>query len=302
MPSRPRRVQIGQLLADAKPAWGRIGFLQRQSARRAHRLGVAGWLESAATIRSLGAVLAESAGVDLGGPSKQGAQRNYVGEDQEQIESHWSPQRYWIGVSFQRLFDIRSEIGRELPSVGMRRFMVPGLITCAAVALLVVLATGVASQGSSSSLDAQVARGRYPVAPGLHASLPLLSASGKESLAALHGKVVLLNVFASWCQPCAAEAPLLERAQHLLRRHDGTVLGVTYLDNAADSKAFMRHHHLTYPAVRDVSGNFVRSYGVNGVPETFVINRAGRVEALNRAQLTAQWLNQTLAKILDKSS
>lgn len=184
----------------------------------------------------------------------------------------------------------------------MRRFLAPGLITFCAVALLVVLASGVASQGQSSSIDAQVSRGHYPVAPGLHDQLPLLGASGKESLAALHGKIVLLNVFASWCQPCSAEAPLLERAQHLLQRHDGTVLGVTYLDNATDSEAFMRQHHLSYPVVRDVSGNFVRSYGVTGVPETFLINRAGRIQALNRAQLTGQWLNQTLPKIISESS
>jgi cytochrome c biogenesis protein CcmG/thiol:disulfide interchange protein DsbE len=110
--------------------------------------------------------------------------------------------------------------------------------------------------------------------------------------------VVLLNVFASWCQPCQAEAPLLERAQRLLMRHDGTVLGVTYLDNSGDSEAFLRQHHLTYPVVRDVSGNFVRSFGVTGVPETFVINRSGRVQALLRSQLDGRWLNQTLPKIL----
>lgn len=184
----------------------------------------------------------------------------------------------------------------------MRRYLVPGLITLAAVALLAVLISGVADQGQNSSIDAQVARGHDPVAPGLRQRLPRLGATGQESLAALRGKVVLINVFASWCQPCSAEAPLLERAQRLLQHHDGTVLGVTYLDPASDSEAFMRQHHLTYPVVRDVNGNFVRSYGVNGVPETFVINRTGRIAALNRAQLTAQWLNRTLPKIVGESS
>jgi cytochrome c biogenesis protein CcmG/thiol:disulfide interchange protein DsbE len=60
----------------------------------------------------------------------------------------------------------------------------------------------------------------------------------------------------------------------------------------------MRQHHLSYPVVRDVSGNFVRSFGVTGVPETFVINRTGRIQALDRSQLTGRWLNQTLPKLL----
>lgn len=178
----------------------------------------------------------------------------------------------------------------------------PGVISCLAIALVLVLALGLADQGAGSSIDAQVARGHFPPAPDANQALPLLSSSGRESLADFRGRIVLLNVFASWCQPCSAEAPLLERAQHLLQRHGGTVLGVTYLDNAADSAAFMRQHHLSYPVVRDVSGNFVRSYGVTGVPETFLINRAGRVQALNRAQLTGQWLNQTLPKILSEPS
>ncbi len=195
----------------------------------------------------------------------------------------------------------------------MRRFLLPGLITCIAVGLLLVLALGLADQSTSSSIDAQVARGHYPLAPNRHEKLPLLSARGDESLAMLRGKVVLLNVFASWCQPCAAEAPLLERAQHLLSRHDGTVLGVTYLDNSVDSKAFMRQYHLTYPVVRDVNGNFVRALGATGVPETFVINRDGRIEGLIRSQIGSiqtlvrsqvgsAWIGQTLPEIWGEQS
>jgi cytochrome c biogenesis protein CcmG/thiol:disulfide interchange protein DsbE len=184
----------------------------------------------------------------------------------------------------------------------MRRFALPVLISLAAVALLALLAFGVSSQGTNSSIDALVARGHYPTVPNAKMALPVLGSSAQETLTSLRGKVVLLNVFASWCIPCVSEAPILERAQHLLASHGGTVLGVTYLDNASDSEAFVRRNHLTYPVVRDVSGSFVRGFGTTGVPETFVINRAGRIQALRRYQLTSQWVEQTLPRIIGQRS
>ncbi len=180
----------------------------------------------------------------------------------------------------------------------MRRHLLPTLVTLAAVALLALLAFGVAGQGDNKSIDAAVAGGRHPAAPSQTVALPRLNAAGRESLRDLRGKVVVLNVFASWCDPCKAEAPVLEQAQRELAAHGGTVLGVTYLDNSSDSERFMREHHLTYPVIRDVTGSFVRSFGTTGVPETFVIDRHGRVAALRRFLLDARWLAQALPPVL----
>ncbi|HZU40452.1 MAG TPA: TlpA disulfide reductase family protein [Solirubrobacteraceae bacterium] len=184
----------------------------------------------------------------------------------------------------------------------MRRLLIPGVALLAAAALLGLLAFGVSHQGTSSSIDAQVAHGKRPPAPGARVALPILGASGRESLADLRGKVVVLNVFASWCQPCAAEAPILEREQRLLAGHDATILGVTYLDNSSDSESFVHRWHITYPVIRDVSGSFVRGFGTTGVPETFVIDRRGRIAALRRFQLDGSWLAQTLPPILAERS
>jgi cytochrome c biogenesis protein CcmG/thiol:disulfide interchange protein DsbE len=180
----------------------------------------------------------------------------------------------------------------------MRRFLLPGLVVCAAVALLALLAFGVAHEGTDTSIDAAVAKGLRPNAPDATTALPLLGSTGTARLTDFRGKVVVVNVFASWCDPCKAEAPVLEQAQHQLTRRDGTVLGVTYLDNASDSQQFVRDHHITYPVVRDVSGSFVRAFGATGVPETFVIDRAGHVIALRRFQLDSRWLNQMLPRVL----
>lgn len=184
----------------------------------------------------------------------------------------------------------------------MRRYAIPAVIVVAALGLLALLTFGVAHQGTSSSIDALVARGDYPTAPGDHARLPILGASGTQSLAQLRGKVVVLNVFASWCDPCKAEAPILEQEQRQLARNNGTILGVTYLDNSSASETFVRQQHINYPVVRDVSGNFVRSFGTTGVPETFVINRQGRIVAVRRYELDGSWLQRTLPKLLAERS
>jgi cytochrome c biogenesis protein CcmG/thiol:disulfide interchange protein DsbE len=184
----------------------------------------------------------------------------------------------------------------------MRRFVVPGLVIFAAAALLALLVFGVARQSTNTSIDAAVAKGKRPATPNASMALPILGSSGKESLTDLRGKVVVLNVFASWCDPCKAEAPVLEQAQRQIQPRNATILGVTYLDNSSDSEQFVRQEHITYPVVRDVSGNFVRAFGTTGVPETFVIDRRGRIAALRRYQLSSQWLQQTLPKLLDERS
>ena len=184
----------------------------------------------------------------------------------------------------------------------MRRFLIPGVVVAAAVALLVLLAFGVSSQGNNTSIDSAVARGIRPAAPNATTPLPVLGSPGTESLADYRGKIVVLNVWASWCGPCRAEAPILDQEQKTLVKHDGTVLGVTYLDNSNDSEAFVHQMHITYPVIRDVGGNFVRSWGVNGVPETFIIDRTGHVAALRRYQLAGKWLARAVSSVIARPS
>jgi cytochrome c biogenesis protein CcmG/thiol:disulfide interchange protein DsbE len=180
----------------------------------------------------------------------------------------------------------------------MRRFAIPAIAISVAAGLLALLTFGVAHQGTNTSIDALVARGDYPPAPNPQTRLPILGGAGSESLAQLRGKVVILNVFASWCGPCKAEAPILEQEQRAIAGNDATILGVTYLDNSDASETFVHQQHITYPVLRDVDGNFVRGFGSTGVPETFVINRQGRIVAVRRYQLDGTWLERTLPKTL----
>jgi cytochrome c biogenesis protein CcmG/thiol:disulfide interchange protein DsbE len=184
----------------------------------------------------------------------------------------------------------------------MRRFALPGVISLVVIALLALLAFGVANNGPSNQLAARVSRGQTPSAPNADMRLQLLGSSQRESLSALRGKVVLVNVFAGWCPPCQTEAPILRSAQQLLAKHGGTVLGVTWQDSSSDALSYMRKNHLSFPVFLDPGDTFVAPYGVNGPPETFIVNRDGKVVAARTYQLTAKWVDQALGHVLGISA
>ena len=165
-------------------------------------------------------------------------------------------------------------------------------------ALLALLGYGVLLRDHHSTLDSAVAAGRRPAAPAV--SLPALNAAGRRTLAAYRGDVVVLNFWASWCIPCRDESPLLERWQRRLASRHATVLGVDALDVSSDAQAFARRYRLTYPLVHDGSGSAARRYGTRGFPETFVIDRRGRVAALQRGPVDDAFLRRTVPRLLDE--
>jgi len=126
-----------------------------------------------------------------------------------------------------------------------------------------------------STIPQQVAENKHPRAPAF--DLPRLDSSGNLSLASLKGKAVVLNFWASWCAPCRDEAATLERAWGRYRRHGVVVLGVDQQDLSSDARAFAKKHGMTYPLVRDGPGHVVAKYGLTGVPETFFVNRRGKI-------------------------
>jgi cytochrome c biogenesis protein CcmG, thiol:disulfide interchange protein DsbE len=173
--------------------------------------------------------------------------------------------------------------------------VIPILVSLAGACLVGLLVYGVSARSASRTLDEQVAHSRHPPAPQATRMLPRLDGGGDTSLASFRGKVVVLNFWASWCAPCQVEAPLLERAQSQLEHHDGTVLGVTYLDASPDSKAFARHYHLTYPNLRDDTGVFAHSYGTDQLPESFIVDRQGQIVEISRGEIDQAFLNRAIA-------
>ena len=76
------------------------------------------------------------------------------------------------------------------------------------------------------------------------------------------------------------------------------MLGVTYKDYAQDSRAFIREHRLTYPSLRDDKLTLSPKYGTRALPETFVIDKRGRIVAISRGTVTREFLDGALKKAL----
>jgi cytochrome c biogenesis protein CcmG/thiol:disulfide interchange protein DsbE len=112
--------------------------------------------------------------------------------------------------------------------------------------------------------------------PAPNFALRRLGTTGMLDLRSLRGKPVVLNFFASWCEPCKGEAPVLESAWQKYK-HQVVFLGIDYHDVTSDGLKFLRAHDITYPTVQDGSGDVADKYGVTGVPETYFINAQGRL-------------------------
>jgi cytochrome c biogenesis protein CcmG, thiol:disulfide interchange protein DsbE len=119
-------------------------------------------------------------------------------------------------------------------------------------------------------------------------------------LADLRGRPVIVNFWASYCASCVEEFPLLKKAvaQH---RTDGlAVVGVVFQDRSEAARAFMSRMQATWPAAMDVTGDVAQAYGVFAPPESFFIDRQGRIAGLQIGELSSKDLDRRLATIVGK--
>jgi cytochrome c biogenesis protein CcmG/thiol:disulfide interchange protein DsbE len=169
-------------------------------------------------------------------------------------------------------------------------------VTLAAAALVGLLAYGLASKGTDTTLDQAVQRGERPMAPV--ATLPWLTEDGNGSLADYRGKVVVLNLWASWCEPCREEMPVLQRTHEKIASQGGLVLGIDTQDSSDAAKRFLAESKATFPSLRDRDRSYGREFGATGYPETFLIDRKGRIAAMQRFPVTQEWLDERLPELL----
>jgi cytochrome c biogenesis protein CcmG, thiol:disulfide interchange protein DsbE len=183
----------------------------------------------------------------------------------------------------------------------MRRALSPApiAIVCVLLALIALLAYGLAQNEPDRGVDEALARGERSPAPAFE--LPKLGGGGSGSLADYRGKVVVLNFWASWCKPCRDESPLLERWHRRIRDRGATVLGVDILDVTGRAQDFVDEYGLTYPMLKDKDGEGLDKFGVVAYPETFVIDRQGRIAAVARGPVDDAFMRRNVAPLVERS-
>ena len=171
-------------------------------------------------------------------------------------------------------------------SPARRALRIAGVL--AAVAFVALLAYGLTTKATNSTIDDALSRGESVPAPGFTLSSlaegreagdawAKAASDGDVSLSELRGTPLVLNFWASWCDPCRAEAKVLEKAWKQQSGGDVLFLGLDAQDAREDARDFISQFGLTFPHVRDPGNDTQREWGVTGLPETYFIAADGSV-------------------------
>ncbi len=150
-------------------------------------------------------------------------------------------------------------------------------------------------RNNDTTVSSELRDGKSPAAPDF--TLQRINGGGDLSLAKLRGRIVLVNFWASWCDPCKDEAPILNALASRYGRRVA-VVGVDTQDFKHDAARFARTYHLSYPLVHDTSGDVSQAWGVGLLPETFVVDAAGHVRHYFDGEVTSDGVARELRTLM----
>ena len=115
----------------------------------------------------------------------------------------------------------------------------------------------------------------------------------RVTLATLRGRPAVINFWASWCGPCQREAPQLARLARDLHGR-ATLVGVDWNDALSGARGFIRKNGWSFPNLRDADGSIGNRYGLSGLPNSFVLDRDGRIVRILRGPQTVASFERAL--------
>ena len=176
--------------------------------------------------------------------------------------------------------------------------VLPLIIFAAITALFfVALFSGDPSKLPSALIGKPVPEFVLPPVEGLKSGSDQVPGFTNQDLA--KGEVSLVNVWASWCGPCHVEHPFLTQ---LAERGDIAMYGLNYKDNASAARRFLGRYGNPYKAVgQDDNGRIAINWGVYGVPETFIVDGAGRIVFKHVGPLDANVIENRLLPAVEKA-
>lgn len=160
------------------------------------------------------------------------------------------------------------------------------------VALLALMIWGLGRRSAGTVGEARVTQRQAP-----DLSLQLFDGQTLR-VGDLRGQPAVVNFWASWCLPCEEEAAALQRGA---RRYAGraTFVGVAVQDTDQNARAFVRRFGLAYPNGLDAGGGIAVDFGMTGVPETYFVDRAGRIVRKWQGPLDDALVERFLEELLD---
>lgn len=183
------------------------------------------------------------------------------------------------------------------------------------------LAAAAACSGSSSGSSSNGAQTGYESTSGGGTTITTYAAGSRQTapdlsgttltgasldVASLRGKIVVLNLWGSWCGPCRDEAPGLEAAYTATAAKGVAFVGIDTRDGSgASAQAFVKAHQITYPSLVDTTGTLALKFAdivpAESVPSTVILDRQGRVAARDINEITYTQLMSVLNGLLKES-
>jgi thiol-disulfide isomerase/thioredoxin len=188
------------------------------------------------------------------------------------------------------------------PSQAIRRLRAVRALLWALVGVMTVV--WLFYGGGLDAIQSMVRSSPAPVAtadigqPAPPLKLPQVGGGGDLDLASLKGRPVVLNFWATWCEPCKAEMPALQRAQERHRDSGLMVLGVDFQERDEEITAFLSQIGVTFPSLVDRTGEVARQWRATGLPTTFLIDRQGIIRDVRVGPFTDEMLEDRIGKLL----